>query len=239
MPFKKIEREIVIRAGRDLVKSISFAESIGLIGEVKKSSPSAGILIKDYKPADLAKIYEKAGAAAISVLTETDFFGGKMDDLKIAREAVFVPVLQKDFVFDPYQIFLAKYFGADAVLLIAAILGPRKIVALADLASSLKIQSLVEIREKKEIGYLKNIKNWDDKIVGINNRNLNTLKVDLKNTENLIKLLPKEMVVISESGIKSAADVRRLKSFGVKGVLVGEAILKSGNPEVKIKELLS
>jgi indole-3-glycerol phosphate synthase len=206
----------------------------GLIAEVKRASPSRGLLRAELDAAALARGYAEAGAAAISVLTEERYFRGSLADLEAVREAVGAPVLRKDFIFDMYQVFEARAYGADAVLLIAAILNPGLLTSLIALARSLGLECLVEVHDEPELG--RALMAGAD-IVGINNRDLRTFEVDLATTERLRPLVPPEVTVVTESGVRTRADVQRLAALDVHGVLIGEALVLAEDPAVKIREL--
>jgi indole-3-glycerol phosphate synthase len=206
----------------------------GLIAEIKRASPSRGPLRADLDVVALARIYAEAGASAISVLTEERYFQGSLADLKAVREAVDVPLLRKDFIFDMYQVFEARAYGADAVLLIAAILNPGLLTSLIALARSLGLECLVEVHDEPE---LERALMAGAEIVGINNRDLRTFEVDLATTERLRPLVPAEVTVVAESGVHTRADVQRLAALDVHGVLIGEALVLADDPADKIREL--
>ncbi len=178
--------------------------------------------------------------SGISVLTCEPYFKGSMEDLKSARESVNIPLLMKDFVIDPFQIHEGRVAGADAVLLIMRILSDRDFLEFIDTAEELGMEAVVEVHIKEELDRaLRLVKNWDNAILGINNRNLDTLKTDLETTFNLIKFVREDKIVaISESGIKDRRDIERLKNAGLRGALIGESLLKSGDIIEKLKELL-
>ncbi len=213
-------------------------DQISLIAEVKKASPSAGLLCPDFDPVKIAKTYEATGAAAISVLTDEKYFQGKIDHLMQVRQNVNLPVLRKDFIIDELQIYEARMFAADAVLLIARILSDTQLVNLLCLTHNLGMKAVVEVHNEAE---LQRALNTEAKIIGINNRDLDSLKVDLNNTIKLIEKFPqaKERILVSESGIKTKEDVHKLAGAGVKAVLVGETLMKSKDVTAKIKELMS
>lgn len=220
---------------RDFRKAISSPGKINIIAEIKKASPSAGIIIEDFSLEKLARIYEKNGASALSILTDQKFFGGELKDLEKARKASSLPILAKEFIVDEYQIYEAKTRGADALLLIARILDREKLKKYLDLASRLDLDCLVEIHAEEE---WQKIKDLPVDIVGINNRNLENFKVNLKMSFNLIKKIPLDKVVVSESGINNGEDIHRLQEAGVNAFLIGEALLRSENVGKKLKELL-
>jgi indole-3-glycerol phosphate synthase len=211
-------------------------ESIRLIAEVKKASPSKGLLCPDFNPAALAKSYEAGGAAAISVLTDAKFFQGSLEFLKQVKAAtVNTPVLRKDFIIDPYQLLEARAGGADAVLLIAAVLPKQELGFLHTEALALELAPLVEVHNRTELELALEA---GAAIIGINNRDLKTFEVNPATTYQLLDLLPKEVTVVSESGIRNHADIQKLAAAGVNAVLVGESIVTAADPERQIRELM-
>lgn len=223
------------QSGQNRFKKIFQKGEVALIAEIKRRSPSAGRIWPDLKEAQVARAYEKAGAVAISVLTDQKFFGAKKDDLKKVKEAVRIPVLKKDFIIDEAQIWQALAEGADAILLIAAVLTLQKLKKFLALAKKNGLDCLVEVHNLSE---LKKVLKTDAEIIGINNRNLKTGAVDLGTTLKLAPLIPRGKIIVSESGVKNSVQVGRLKKTGVSGILVGESILRSPNVRKKIKELL-
>ena len=210
-------------------------ESVGVIAEIKRRSPSAGVFAEDVDPSAWAARYEAAGAIAVSVLTDEHFFGGTHADLVAARAATKLPVLQKDFVVTDYQIFEAAAFGADAVLLITGLTLDQNLQAQINLVYRLQMEALVEVHTEEE---LDEALLAGARIIGINNRNLREFTTDLAVTEELCKLIPKEITVVSESGVHTAHDVERLAAAGVSGVLVGESIMKADDPWAQIRRLV-
>ena len=208
---------------------------MGLIAEVKQASPSRGILSKNFNPVELATSYAQGGANAISVLTEVNYFKGSIDYLAAIREAVELPLLRKDFIFDPYQVYESRAYGADALLLIAAILNQEQLQGLLSLSHSLGLKCLVEVHNKTEVerALLSRAE-----IIGINNRDLNTFTVDINTTRQLRPLIPQQKIVVTESGIKSRNDIEKLKEWGVNAVLIGEALVTANNILAKMKELM-
>lgn len=197
---------------------------ISFICEVKKASPSKGVIAEHFPYVEIAREYEAAGAAAISVLTEPDFFQGSGRYLREIREAVSIPLLRKDFIIEPYQIVQAKKLGADAVLLICGILAPERLAEFIKLADSLGLSPLVEVHDETE---LKMALSAGARVIGVNNRDLRTFNVDTGNSIRLRKLAPPEILFVSESGISGAKDVALLLKNGVDAVLVGEALMRS------------
>jgi len=211
-------------------------DSLRLIAEVKRASPSAGVLCPNLDPLKLASTYAQCGAAAISILTESRYFGGSLEDLEAIRHGLLtVPLLRKDFILKPYQIFESRAWGADAVLLIVAILDDTRLKELLSLSHDLGMQCLVEVHNEDE---LKRALVCKAEIIGINNRDLDTMTVDLDVTRRLRPLIPLDRLVVSESGIKGRDDIQKLKEWGVNAVLVGEALVTVKDVAAKIKELL-
>jgi len=211
--------------------------SIRLIAEVKKASPSRGLLRPDFDPMALARVYAAAGTAAISVLTDEKHFGGSLEHLRAVREALpeGPPLLRKDFLFDAYQVYEASVYGGDAVLLIAAILETGLMAELIALAGELGMAALVEVHDEAEV---QRALSAGAELIGINNRDLRTFEVDLGTTERLRPLAPPDKTVVSESGIFTRDDVLRLEAIGVHAVLIGEALVTAPDPGAKIRELM-
>lgn len=220
---------------RPFLTSIHKPRTISLIAEIKKASPSRGIIREHFDVKEIALIYQNVGVQAISVLTEEDFFLGNISYINEVKSIVSLPILRKDFILEPYQVYESRYFGADAILLIADILSKDKLVELMGIADSLNLDYFVEVHDEKE---LKKVLNLKVPCIGINNRNLSTLEVDLKTTERLFPLMPKEKIAVVESGIKSYQDVLFLKILGVSAVLIGEAFMESENIAKKIEEVM-
>lgn len=218
----------------DFLSAVSRPGSISLIAEMKKKSPSAGMIRQLYDPAKIAAAYERGGAAAISVLTEQDMFGGDVADMGRARKTCRLPVLRKDFIFDPYQIVEARVHGADAILLIADMLAPVQLNELAALAREHGLEPLVEIFSQEA---LPAALDTGAKLIGINSRNLRTLEMRPDNVVALSTQVPADRYVIAESGIRTAADVDRLRSLPVFGMLVGESLLRQPNLEAAARAL--
>jgi len=210
-------------------------DRIRLIAEVKQASPSRGMLIPNLNPIELAQIYAEGGAAAISVLTEENYFMGSIEHLAAIKEVVGLPLLRKDFIFDLYQVYESRAYGADALLLIVAILSQEQLKELVSLSHSLGLRCLVEVHNEGEV---KRAVLSEAEIIGINNRDLNTFTVDITTTRRLRPLIPQERIVVSESGIKSKRDIEKLGKWGVDAVLVGEALVTAGDVRAKMKSLL-
>ena len=216
-------------------KRIDRSNSVSLIAEIKKASPSRGVIREDFDVAGIASIYKEAGVQAISVLTEEDYFLGNIDYLQQVKQVTNLPVLRKDFIIQPYQIYESRAFGADAILLIADLLTQDSLKELLGLAKDLNLECLVEVHTPKDVK--KAIKAKAD-LIGINNRCLHTLEIDLKTTEALFPLIPKEKTVVVESGLKKYSDVLFLKVLGVKAVLIGEAIMAAEDMGEMIKDIM-
>ncbi len=234
-PLAKLKEELRQRPpAKDLAVHLRGQE-IKLIAEIKKASPSRGVFPGKLDTVELAQSYLCGGAAAISVLTESNFFKGGFDDLALVRKTVDLPVLCKDFILDTYQVYEAGVYGADAVLLITTILTHQEMKSLLALTLDLGLSALVEIHEERDL--IKALSSGAH-LIGINNRNLSDFSTDLQTTLRLRPLIPHQLTVVSESGIHSALDVAKLKAAGVDAILVGETLVTSPDPAVKIKELL-
>ena len=207
---------------------------IKFIAEVKKASPSAGIIRDDFNYIDIAKEYEAGGASVISVLTDKEFFKGDLKYLSEIKETVSLPALRKDFIIDPYQIYEARVAGADLVLLIARILNKEEINAFLALSHELGMECLVEVHDNDE---LETVLETEAAIIGINNRNLDTFETNLDTTLQLRQRIPEGKIIVSESGIKTRADVLVLEEAGVDAILIGETLMRSKDISQKIKEL--
>ncbi|NLE01882.1 MAG: indole-3-glycerol phosphate synthase TrpC [Fibrobacter sp.] len=223
------------RKKRSFLQSIQIKNGLGIIAEVKKASPSKGVISKDFDPLKIAHGYESGGARAISVLTDEKFFQGKLAYLDSVRNAVSLPVLRKDFIIDTVQVEQTAEVGADAMLLIAAVLDDYQLKDLFQSAVELSIEPLIEIHNTQELDRVMKI---EPKLIGINNRNLNTFVTDISVTTSLVKIIPPEVCVVSESGIETGEQAQTLKSSGVKALLVGESLVKKGDPSILIKELM-
>lgn len=204
------------------------------ICEVKKASPSKGIIAKDFPYLDIAREYEHAGASAISVLTEPDYFQGRDEYLQEIARTVSIPVLRKDFIIDEYQIYEARLLGASAILLICALLKDEELGRFLELAHSLGLSALVEAHEENEV---KRALAAGAEIIGVNNRDLRTFAVDITNSVRLRKLVPEDAVFVSESGIRTAGDIRILRENGTNAVLIGETLMRSEDKQQMLKEL--
>ncbi len=233
-PLRELESMLVRRLPvRDFRAALS-QRGTGIIAEVKKASPSKGLLCPDFDPVRLAKVYNENGAIAISVLTESRYFQGHIDYLTTVKHTVDVPVLRKDFIFEPYQIYESAAYNADAILLIAAVLNEEEISDLLSLAVRLSLSYIVEVHNEAEIGRAYNA---GATIIGINNRDLATFDVDIGTTCRLRTLVPDSCIIVSESGIHSRKDIEILEASGVDAVLVGESLVTSNDIPGKLKEL--
>jgi indole-3-glycerol phosphate synthase len=229
---KRFNRRVSPR--RPLCEALDKRPQLAIIAEIKKASPSKGLIRPDFDPVAIAETYEKGGASAISVLTDERFFQGHAEYLVAAREKVGLPVLRKDFIIDPLQVEETAHLGADAMLLIAEALEPGQIEDLYQTAQELDIEVLIELHGLKE---LDKVMRLDPLLVGINNRDLSTFVTDLRTTVELIGHIPRGVTVVSESGIRDAADARLLREAGVSALLVGESLMRSDDIGGLIREL--
>ncbi|TET36847.1 MAG: indole-3-glycerol phosphate synthase TrpC [Planctomycetota bacterium] len=220
---------------KDFRAAVRRKDGISLIAELKKASPSKGLLRPDFDPAGLAEIYENAGASALSVLTEEDFFLGSPENLGLARNVCSLPLLRKDFIFDKYQIYETKAMGADALLLITAILEKDDLGRLIELTNTCGLTPLVEVYNKEEMEIA--LRAGAD-VIGINNRDLKTMTVDLATTARLASLVPEGKILVAESGIHTHDDVKSINLPGVDAMLIGEALVMDNDPGCKIRELM-
>ncbi|CAN4275461.1 TrpC Indole-3-glycerol phosphate synthase [Methylophilaceae bacterium] len=224
---------------RDFVGSIHkkvMANKAAVIAEIKKASPSKGVIREDFKPAEIAKSYEKAGAACLSVLTDEQYFQGSAAYLKQARAACKLPVLRKDFIIDEYQVFEARAMGADCILLIVAALELAQMQKLEALANELGMAVLVEVHDADELALALQL---DTPLIGINNRNLRTFEVSLQTTLDLLKIMPEDRFVVTESGIFTPEDVKLMMNNQVQGFLVGEAFMRQDDPGAELARLFA
>jgi indole-3-glycerol phosphate synthase len=225
------ERDLERRAGelpaaRDFAAALSRPGEVAVIAEVKKASPSAGVIRADFDPVEIARSYERHGAAAISVLTDVDFFQGRLEYLSAVHDAVRCPVLRKDFILDRYQLLEARAAGADAVLLIAECLPDERLAALHRQALELGLQPLIELHDAEQ---LPRVLAAGGRVIGINNRDLRTFTTRLEQTLELLPDIPRDRIVVSESGITSNSDMKRLGAAGVGAVLVGESLMRAAD----------
>lgn len=207
---------------------------VRIIAEIKKASPSAGEISREFRPLDIARSYEKGGAAAISVLTEEKYFQGSLNTMHLVAKGITLPILRKDFIIDEYQVYESRSYRADAILLIAALLSLQELERFRLTGERMGMDSIVEVHNKDE---LNKALHSGAKIIGINNRNLKTLEVDLKTTEELVPCIPKDKIIVSESGIKGINDIKRLKNSGVRCFLIGELLMRADNRGSLLNEL--
>lgn len=219
---------------RDFRKALA-QKDCAIIAEVKRKSPSRGVLRDGLDPLKLAGIYEASGAAAISVLTDGQYFGGSVDDLRSVSSAAGIPILRKDFIIDPVQIYESRAIGADAVLLIARVLEEGQLKDFLGIAQSLGLAALVEIHDRADA---EKAVAAGAEIIGVNNRDLTTFVTDIRTTLDLLPCIPEEKIVVSESGINTRPDIMMLQAAGVRAFLIGEALVKADDPGLKLRELL-
>lgn len=243
IPFETVKQEAIILAQKDFEKNGKFLfpfekaiakEDISFICEVKKASPSKGIIAEDFPYLDIAKEYEAAGADCISVLTETDYFKGDDRYLREINDTVVTPTIRKDFIIDEYMIYEAKLLGASCVLLIAALLDTATIKKYKAICDELGLSALVEAHDEEEV---KSALAAGARLVGVNNRDLKTFTVDINNSIRLRNLVPKDILFVAESGIKTAQDIAELRNAGVNGVLIGETFMRSSDKKAMLDEL--
>ena len=224
---------------RGFVKSMQQrinANQAAVIAEVKKASPSKGVIRENFNPAEIAKSYEEGGASCLSVLTDIDFFQGSDEYLKEARAACSLPVIRKDFIVDTYQVYEARAMGADCILLIVAVLSDEQMAQLYQLALDLKMDVLIEVHDEAE---LHRALPFGATLVGINNRNLRNFETSLNTTIDLLEQIPEDRIVVTESGIHTAADVKLMRDHKVNAFLVGEAFMRADDPGAELKKLFS
>lgn len=240
VPFSEIDRQAreqpKPRGFRATLEGKIASGGYGLIAEIKKASPSAGLIRPDFDPADLARAYQQGGATCLSVLTEQDNFLGEDAYVQIVRDAVDLPVLRKDFMLDPYQIAESRMIGADCVLLIMAILSDSQASELESLALGYGLDVLIEVHDEYELARSFNLKS---PLLGINNRNLQTLQTDLATTERLAELVPKDRIIVAESGLATPADLKRMTQVGAHCFLIGESLMRQNDVEAATRALLA
>lgn len=220
---------------RDFHAALAFGDEVRLIAEVKRASPSAGLIREDFDPVSIAAAYAEGGAACISVLTDEPFFQGSLDFLRAVRQAVDLPILRKDFIVDEYQLLQARVNGADAVLLIAECLTPTQLIQLDERARGLGMQTLIELYEPDNLAAVLATKT---RLVGVNNRDLRSFHTDLNHTLRVATNIPPDRLIVGESGIASYDDVQRLHAGGVKGILVGESLMRQADIAAATRRLL-
>ena len=219
---------------RALVNALSDEDRINIIAEFKRKSPSKGEIRSGADPASMARAYETAGAAAVSVLTEEDYFDGSLDDLRAVRQAISLPVVRKDFIFEEYQVYESAAAGADALLLIVAALDDETLARLRRITEDeLRMDALVEVHTREEMD--RAVKSGT-KIIGVNNRNLDTFEVSLETSVQLAPIAADNNLLVSESGIESAADIRRLYDLGYRGFLIGESLMRADDPQRVLRD---
>jgi len=231
-----IARITTLAPTRPFIEAINKPRQLALIAEIKKASPSKGIIRQEFNIQEIAGVYQEIGVNAISVLTEEDYFLGNISYLNEIKSIVNVPILRKDFILESYQIFESRAFGADAILLIAGLLTKDKLTEFMQIADSLGIDYLVEVHTEKELKKVLNL--GAVSLIGINNRDLHTLNVDFKTTEDLFPLIPKNKVVVVESGIKTRQDILFLKVLGVNAILVFEVFMEAGDIRKNVEEVM-
>jgi indole-3-glycerol phosphate synthase len=236
IPLDEIKRKLAqVDDVRGFKNAISRSGKVNLIAEIKKASPSKGIIREDFDPSAIAEIYEQNGASAISVLTDKKFFQGDLSFLKAVRSVTSkIPILRKDFIIDEYQVYQSRLSGADAILLIASVLDLQSLNLLLSIAKDIDLDCLVEVHNEEE---LNKALASNAEIIGINNRDLRTFNVDLQTTANLVRTIPDDKIIVSESGISSAEDVKFLSKCGVNAMLVGESLMADKDIAQKIKQL--
>ena len=237
VPMSKMQAQAAQYASRarGFLQALRDTSDLALIAEIKKASPSAGIIRADFGPAALAKAYENAGATCLSILTDQPFFHGHEDYLKAARAACTLPVLRKDFILDPYQVYEARAIGADAILLIVAALEDARLAELESIALDLGMDVLIEIHDQKELERALALRS---PLIGINNRNLKTMITSLDTFRELSRGIPDNKLLVAESGLKTHADLLDLRAHGAKAFLIGESLMKQKDVETATKEIL-
>ena len=238
VPLRSVAAAAELRQprGTRFREAIAGRDRINVIAECKRRSPARGVLARVYRPADIARAYESGGAAAVSVLTEPAFFDGAIEHLEVVRQAVGLPVLRKDFIVDEYQVFEARAAGADAVLLIVAVLGRDGLRALATRAAELGLAVIVEVHSRPE---LDDAAGSGAAIIGVNSRNLRTLDVDLGVCGTLIDAAPAGAVMVAESGVRSRDDIARLRAIGYHAFLIGERLMTAADPRAALAALVA
>jgi indole-3-glycerol phosphate synthase len=235
LPFDLIKEKITaLPAARDFRAAVSSGPGTRIIAEIKKASPSSGIILRDFDPVKIAGDYYAGGAAALSVLTEENYFMGDPAYINDIKNSVPLPILRKDFIFDIYEVYESKYIGADAVLLIASILETRKLAELFDAASGLGLSVLVEIHDEDD---LRKAVSAGAKLIGINNRNLSDFKIDFNTSYRLIPKIAGGTTIVVESGIKTREEIENFENMGVRAFLVGETVMKCPDRAACVKEL--
>lgn len=235
LPFEALKERLANHlAERNFRKALAVPGKLSLIAELKRKSPSRGMLRERFDPVSLAQTFEKSGAAALSVLTDEFYFGGHLDFLRDAKQFTEIPALRKDFIVDPYQVYQAALYEADAVLLIARILTEETLMACMQAADQLGLEPLVEVHSEEDLAIALRS---GAHVIGINHRDLRTFQVDPRVSEILVPRIPAGKLIVAESGIQTAEDVQRMQRLGVHAVLIGEALMTAPDPAAKIREL--
>lgn len=237
LPIEDLKARIAHHiAERSLKDAIEKSEKIALIAELKRKSPSRGMLRERFDPVSLGQSLEAAGASALSVLTDEYYFEGNLEFMRDVKQFTEVPVIRKDFIIDPYQVYEAVFHGADAVLLIVRILPDENLINCLQVADDLGIDALVEVHSAHD---MQSALSCGAKIIGINHRDLSTLEINTSLTEQLVPQIPSGKIIVAESGIRDAKDVARMKALGVHALLIGEALMTAPDPALKVKQLFS
>ncbi len=231
---KRAEQALKPRGFIEAIKTKIANGKPGIIAEIKKASPSKGVMRENFIPADIARTYEQHGAACLSILTDKDFFQGSEEYLKQARDVTQLPVIRKDFIIDPYQVYEARAMNADCILLIVAALGDSSMNELLALAHHLDMDVLMEVHDREE---MERALMSGAKLIGVNNRNLRTFDVSLKNTLDMLDMVPDDRILVTESGIHAPEDVKLMRDNNVNAFLVGEAFMRADDPGKKLAEL--
>jgi indole-3-glycerol phosphate synthase len=232
----KLAVEKKVAPPRDFPGALARAGRINIISELKKASPSRGVIRDEYAPAVLAASLEEAGAAALSVLTEEDFFSGSLGDLKEASRVTRIPILRKDFIVDPWQVWETRAAGADSFLLIAAVLNDEELRELLALGRALKMEALVEVHSREE---LERVLDAGARMIGVNNRDLRDFRVHLETSLGLVERIPEECIAVSESGLRTYDDLAQLQRAGFDAFLIGEHVMQSADPAAALRALLA
>ena len=232
----KMAVEKKVTPPRDFLGALARPGKINIISELKKASPSRGVIREEYAPAVLAGSLEEAGAAALSVLTEEDFFSGSLGDLKEASRVTRIPILRKDFIVDPWQVWETRAAGADSFLLIAAVLNDAELRDLLELGRTLKMEALVEVHSRDE---LERVLDAGARIIGVNNRDLRDFQVHLETSLSLVEAIPEQCIAVSESGLRTYDDLARLQGAGFDAFLIGEQVMQSADPAAALRALLT
>lgn len=236
IPLRELTASMPTVGGTGILAPALRKEGVNIIAEIKRRSPSKGVIREHFDPVSIARNYTDAGAAAISCLTEEDFFDGSLEYLRAVRQVSPLPILRKDFIFDEYQIYEAVHAKADAILLIAAMLEGQQFNDLLQLAHSLGLDALVEIHDREE---MEKVMRYDVRLLGINNRNLRTFETRLETSLELAAELPKTITLVSESGIRTREDIDRLRAAGFHAFLIGEELMRAADEGAALKALVS